>query len=239
MKPYVLCVVLSIATSILAYIPSLYETNAQRLARGLPPLPPKFVRSPTATTVAKRQVSAVPLIFRGKLEVRSPPDNLVQGCVRNWETVGTISGTNFGGACLEVSMTVDISGQGPADIVSTNALFPDPFYVGAGSTVTQNNPILLPSLKNAVAFTNVERTYPESAPAVSPRNIFVESAIWSINPSTGKLSAQWVNPDGGKPSTQLAYNIRSNSLFFVGNITLWNENNNTPASLVDVYLVPL
>ncbi|KAF8159454.1 hypothetical protein B0H34DRAFT_703569 [Crassisporium funariophilum] len=227
------------------------ETNAQRLARGLPPNPPKFlrdflravgVRSPTPVASSKRTLTSPvppteepPVTLTGRLEIRSKVDGGRLGRIRNWPGGGTIGGTNFLGpdGDLLVTLTYTPSSTKKFDILSTNPAFPAPFYVGAGSFSTLSVPTINVGSRNTIAFTNVESTPPDSTPVKPPtRDAYVESAIWSIDPTTQKLSAQWINADGSKPLTILAYNIRSNALFFVGDIDAHNMNNNTPASAV-------
>ncbi|TFK39802.1 hypothetical protein BDQ12DRAFT_649266 [Crucibulum laeve] len=235
MKVSTLAAILGAFVGFVASAPS-YETNAQRMARGLPPNPPKFLREPTSVQVARRtQPSPQPPVkYTGRLEVRTQEGHN-SGHVRNWETPGTISGVNFLGPedDLLVSIIPCASGEKLFDIFSTNPKFPAPFYVGAaGST-------LIPGERSVISFTNVEQTSPNSLPSSSPRGGFVESAIWTIDSNTKELKAQWINPDGSRPPTVLAYNIRSNALFFVSDIDAWNENNNTPASAVKLFLVPV
>ncbi|KAJ3504217.1 hypothetical protein NLJ89_g8053 [Agrocybe chaxingu] len=230
------------------------ETNAERLARGLPPNRPKFLRSGTPV-LSSRSASTSPLppvTLTGRLQVRSK-DGHVLGQVRNWEGGGTIGGVNFLGPDSDLLVTLSYS---PSDltqlnILATNPAFPAPFYVGAGtfSTVTvptlsastrkyafpphADFPLLNDALQSLVSFTNVESTPPGSGP-VKPagRDAYVESAIWTIDPSTNKVEAQWINNDGSKPPTILAYDIRNNVLFFTGSLAAYNTDNPFPASAV-------
>jgi hypothetical protein len=175
----------------------------------------------------------------GKLEVRS--NGASQGHVRDWSSGGTISGINFQGADedLLVKLTYSPSQLKELDIVATNAKFPAPYYVGGGALSTASVPTLTAGVKSSVGFTNVELTSPGTGPVIPPtRQAYVESAIWTIDPSTHQLTAQWINKDGSKPPTVLAYDIRQNSLFFVSDINAYNANNNEPASAVTLFLVP-
>ncbi|KIM44723.1 hypothetical protein M413DRAFT_442677 [Hebeloma cylindrosporum] len=227
----------------LAHSSPLQETNAQRLARGLPPNPPKFLRDllPTPALGARSPAPSPhpPVTLTGKLEVRSGGGTL--GHVRNWATGGTISGINFLGADQDLLVTLTYNPSHPTefDIVATNAKFPAPLNVGAGSSSVASVPTLAAGVKSSVGFTNVASTPPGSRPVIPPKTqAYVESAIWSIDPTTHQLKAQWINNDGSKPPTVLAYDIRANSLFFVGDINAWNANNDTPASAVNLFLVP-
>lgn len=225
------------------------ETNARRMARGLPPRAPKFgrnlpgmreIRQATPVAAAKRATasSSPPVIYTGRIQARNE-DGSALGVVRNSNSSWTIGGLNFLGSDqdLQVSITVPGSGGGQIDILATNPLFSQPYYVGAAGTTVINTLDL--TSKNTISFTNVQQTPQFSTPVVSTfdHTLVVESSIWSINQQTKELTAQWINPDQSKPATTIAYNIRSNTLFFVGSITSYNENNNTPASVVKLFLV--
>jgi len=187
--------------------------------------------------------SPVPSVtLTGRLQARNPQDGSVLGNVRNWATPGTISGVNFLGPDedLLVKLTFKPSLPTKIDILATNPSFPAPFYVGAGSPSNAGVPSLWKGSRNTVGFTNVDLTpggaHPTKPPAL---DVYVESAIWALDHKTGKLTAHWINDDGSKPHTTIAYDIRENSIFFVGDIAAYNENNDTPASAVELFLVPV
>ncbi|KDR80727.1 hypothetical protein GALMADRAFT_135847 [Galerina marginata CBS 339.88] len=220
----------------------LEETNGQRLARGLPPKPPRFLS--TTPTLNARGASTSPLpsvTLTGRLQVRNP-DGSVLGNVRNWATPGTISGVNFLGPDqdLLVKLTFKPSHPTKIDVLATNPTFPAPFYVGAGSASNAGVPKLSHGSRNTVGFTNVPLTPGGARPTKFPAlDVYVESAIWTLDQETGKLTAQWINVDGSKPPTIIAYDIRENSIFFVGDITAYNQDNDLPASTADLFLVPV
>ncbi|KAF9454331.1 hypothetical protein P691DRAFT_809886 [Macrolepiota fuliginosa MF-IS2] len=210
------------------------ETNAQRMARGLPPNPPsQFARGVSPVWAAKRtEPSTRPsTCYPGKIEVRYDFDGHVAGYVRNWEN-GGISGLNFSGDPLEVKVCKTRSYTDRYDIIATNAVFKPPYYVGAGSGTVAG--ILATGDRSSVGFSNTPQTPPNAPPTLVNGNYY-ESAIWSYNSSTKELSPQWINPDGSKPSTVIAYDIRANDLFFVGDISQWNVSGSF-ASAVHFYL---
>ncbi|KAF5383862.1 hypothetical protein D9615_003632 [Tricholomella constricta] len=227
------------------------ETNAQRMARGLPPLAPKFgrnvpgrreLRQSTPAWAAKRTASSpLPHVsYSGRIQARTE-DGSALGIVKNTNSSWAINSLNFldTDQDLHVSFTAPASGKGPFDILATNPLFPAPYYVGAAGTTLINTLDL--TSKNTIAFTHIQRTPPGSVAVVSTFDdtFVVESAIWSINRGTKELTAHYINADKSKPDTIIAYDIRANKLFFVGNIAAYNENNNTPASAVKLFLVPI
>ncbi|KAF8239393.1 hypothetical protein L208DRAFT_1386312 [Tricholoma matsutake] len=217
------------------------------MARGLPPSPPKFGRNlpgkvmeargtpSRSASVSFRGPSASPLPptrQTGRIQARKP-DGSVLGFVRNTNSSQPISGFNFWGPDqdLFVSFTASASGQGPFDIVAINAIFSAPFYVGASAALNSSSIGLKNS--NAVAFSNVEQTPPDSIPVASTfGKTVVESAIWSFDPSTRELKAQYVNPDSTKPATVIAYDNSTNFIFFVGDINAFNSKNSSWGSNV-------
>ncbi|KAF8892266.1 hypothetical protein BD779DRAFT_1670590 [Infundibulicybe gibba] len=235
-------------TTVILYVfaTPVHETNSDRMARGLPPSPPVFgrtlpgmsARNPSPALAAKRSSpSSLPsTTYTGRLLIRNGEGN-TQGYVRNSESSWTIGGLNsLGGSQFEahVSFTTTSTGTGPFDILVTNPLFPAPFFVGAaGQSIGVGS-------FGRLSFTNVEQTPPGSTPVNSPvKGTTVESAIWSFDPNTQELKPQWINPDSSKPKTTLAYNIRTNELFFTGDLDLWNKDNDTPSSPVQIFLAPL
>jgi hypothetical protein len=219
-------------------------SNGDRLARGLPPLPPKFRRTlpgnaqvgrfPTPVAAAKRSVASTGLItYNGRLEIRSSSGSSL-GFVRNTPSSNPIGGVNLEGPDqdLQIKFTTTPNGVGPFDILSTNPSFPAPLYVGAAGTNNINS-----NSANYLSFSNVPQTAPQSIPLLDVNGVFVESAIWSIDPASKKLTAQYINANGHRPATYLAYDIRANALLFVGDIAAYNKKYSTsPVSGVDLYL---
>ncbi|KAL4264893.1 Glycoside hydrolase family 131 protein [Pleurotus pulmonarius] len=225
------------------------ETNAERLARGLTPLPPKF-RSivpgflPTRSYGAKRGTVSPqppsPNTYSGMVQVRNSEDRSI-GYLKNWAGTSTINGVNFGSEDedLHVSFTLPPGSNGPFDILVTNPNFEKPHYAGVSTGSTPGS--LAAQISNAIAFTNVPQTPPGSLPILGgATSVYVESAIWFFDPETKEITAQFINPDGSKPPTIFAYNIRNNQIFFVGDLDAWNgEHANTPSSAVTFHLEAL
>ncbi|KAH7926018.1 hypothetical protein BV22DRAFT_1046345 [Leucogyrophana mollusca] len=221
-------------------------TNAERLARGLPILPPKFGRSvpgyarnPTPASPEKRvvAVSASPspkpirtewfYKFTGRIKVVSY-DGEPLGYLRNWAT-GSVSGVNAGGPSSELHVSFKAPRRGGDhlfSILATNPNFPAPYYIGTTTSAT-----LAPGSPSSVAFGNVEQTPPKSPPVTSG-NQTDESAIWSFDGKTNELTAHYVNPDGSPAKTTIAYNIWDNNIFFVGDIDAFNNATSDPDYLV-------
>ncbi|KAJ3561136.1 hypothetical protein NP233_g10380 [Leucocoprinus birnbaumii] len=221
-----------------------YETNAKRMARGLGPNPPhQLARKATSVFAAKRwptspSPSPSPLpssgsssCHQGKIQVKYESDGHSAGFVRNWEN-GGVSGLNFSGAALEVK----VCKSGVTNLYNVIATLQEKegAYLVSVS-VFRALKFLHFSNNSSVQFSNVPQTPPNGHPNLVNGNYY-ESAIWSLDASTMELTPQWYNPDGSKPSTTIAYDIRANELFFVGDISQWNEPGFF-ASAVRFYLV--
>ncbi|KAG6813167.1 hypothetical protein H0H92_013574 [Tricholoma furcatifolium] len=202
------------------------ETNGQRMARGLPPLPPKFGR-----TVPGKRDPWQPTPAWGCLEVRNASD-IVLGRVKNTNSSSTIGGLSLSVDDGDLKVSFDVPQSGPFDILATNPQFSEPYYVGAAGTSDVDTLDL--ANPDTIAFTNVQQTSPNSIPVLSTYNstLVVESALWSFNSQTGQLTAQYINPDGSLPSTVLAYDDQANNIFFVGDIDAYNAINNNPAAVI-------
>jgi len=240
-KTSVISFILAFAICFVAGSP-IPETNADRLARGLPPAPPKFRRflpgKRTGTTGASPPTASpnphahAQAGFEGRIEVRNL-DGSVLGNVRNADT-GAIGGVNFLGNDFDLHCKLNNQGPGPFDLEATNALFPPPHFVGATGSFP-----LGPNLPNIAGLGPVKQSAPGVGPTATPSGITDQSAIWTIDAPTRELKANYVNPDGSTPATTIAYDIKNNVLFFTGDLNLWNTNNNAkPASAVQFFLVP-
>ncbi|KAL1674042.1 hypothetical protein EV122DRAFT_254766 [Schizophyllum commune] len=207
-----------------------FETNAQRFARGLPPLAPvNLRRTSTGTDSAEHGHPSAkpPVAYSGHLQVRNAAD----GSVLGYLSTSSLFGIDYaGGDHLAVSFTTS-GGYKPFDLLATNAKF-TPSYIGAGG-----NPTLAKGSSATLGFSNVGQT-PAGSKPVKHGDSYYESAIWTFNPQTKQFTAHYVNPDGSKPKTQLAYDAHANGLFFVGDLDAYNkEFYYYPAGAVNLYLV--
>ncbi|KAJ3560714.1 hypothetical protein NP233_g10656 [Leucocoprinus birnbaumii] len=231
------------------------------MARGLGPNPPhQLARKATSVFAAKRwptspspSPSPLPssgssswyalfaglggstelILFshQGKIQVKYESDGHSAGFVRNWEN-GGVSGLNFSGAALEVKVCK--SGvTNLYNVIATLQAKEGAYLVSI--SFFRASKVLHFSNNSSVQFSNVPQTPPNGHPNLVNGNYY-ESAIWSFDASTMELTPQWYNPDGSKPSTTIAYDIRANELFFVGDISQWNEPGFF-ASAVRFYLV--
>ncbi|KAG1740046.1 hypothetical protein EDB19DRAFT_1908641 [Suillus lakei] len=244
MRVFVLSCAIALVLSFSSAVAAL--TNAQRLARGLPILPPKFgralpgyARTPTSaganpsSSPSPSPSPAPPKTYTGRILVKSY-DGEPLGHLYNWAS--GINGVNFGdsSADLHVSFTMSRSEKGLVDLQAVDAAFPGPSYIG-----TTSNDTLAPGSPTAVSFGNVNRTPVHSPPVSVGQHSADESAIWAFNSKTYELKVYYVNLGGHKANTTIAYKIYDNTIFFVGDIGAYNAAQVDPdyqVSLVTFYL---
>jgi hypothetical protein len=51
--------------------------------------------------------------------------------------------------------------------------------------------------------------------------ILTLSTQFSVNPKTGEIEIEWVNPDGGRPPVQIA--LRDERLYYTGDLSSFRE----------------
>ncbi|KAG0709375.1 hypothetical protein DFH29DRAFT_888085 [Suillus ampliporus] len=221
MRVFVLSCAIALVLSVSSAVAAL--TNAQRLARGLPVLPPKFGRAlpgyawtPTAAGAKQSPSPSPPKKYTGRI-LAMGNDGKPLGHLYNWAS--GINGVNFGASSedLHVSFTKPLSGKGLIDIQAVDPAFPELCYIG-----TTSNDTLAPGSPTAVGFGNVIRTPVHSPPVPVGQNEADESAIWTFDQNTNELKAHYVNLDGHKAKTTIAYKIYDNTIFFVGDIGAYN-----------------
>ncbi|KAG2157735.1 uncharacterized protein EDB93DRAFT_1325942, partial [Suillus bovinus] len=197
-------------------------TNAQRLARGLPPLPPKFGRAlpgyaKTPTEAGGNPVpsSAPYKTFTGRILVKGHNGKRL-GHLYN--RASGINGVNFGASSedLHVSFTTSRSQNGLIDLQIVDSTLPGPDYIG-----TTSNGALTSGSSKAVSFGKVTKT-----PAHSHHSH--ESAIWTYDSRTHQLKVHYVNPNGHEAKTTIAYQNNDNKIFFVSDIGAYNAAQTNP-----------
>ncbi|KAI0065505.1 hypothetical protein BV25DRAFT_1836303 [Artomyces pyxidatus] len=184
-------------------------TNADRLRRGQPPLPP------TRRATAKRQAPSPssPQSISGRIQVRDATGLNTLGYIQN--TVSGPTGIKFSGS--ENDLEVLYVG---AELVAYSAIFPSPFLIGASGSA-----LLSVGSAAAIPFINVDESI---------------SAIWSLDVTTGALTATWKNIDGSILNPVFAYDSVQDKLFLTGDIIEFAAaalTEATPPVLVSLYLV--
>ncbi|KAH9055750.1 hypothetical protein EDB87DRAFT_1687836 [Lactarius vividus] len=186
------------------------ETNAQRFARGLPPLPPAR-RSPTETA-ERRQVSQPPTSpVTGRLEVRQADGVAVLGHVANDPTRGPV-GLNLNADSNQAYADLDVTFS-DSNLLSQDPAFKSPYYIGGSGKKS-----LSPKNTNTIQFINVH---------AGP-----DAAIWSLDTKSGALNATWTNPDRTQVTPTLIYDSGSNVLHFTANpLALYNLQLQVPVTI--------
>ncbi|KAJ7493697.1 hypothetical protein FB451DRAFT_1215152 [Mycena latifolia] len=201
-------------------------TNAQRLARGLPPLPPK--RRSGRAALARRS-AGVPVSYTGTIQVTNAGTGAVVGYV--YQASGS---TNHFGVTTDMSsalsfmLSVDstvVSSSG-INIAATTSTYATTWpYMGGIVGVINTNANLASGSPN-FAYVQGTSLTPDDSPAASVSNSYPtieksESAIWNYDASTGAISAQWINIDGSAPATAIVYVAGSNALVLAGDASVF------------------
>jgi len=174
------------------------ETNADRFARGLPPLPP--TRRATAKRQQNSQQPSAPTT--GRIQVRDNGSGSQGGSplgyVQNGQSGPHGLDINPGFSDLYVTFS---SVQN--SILCLDQQFNGGSYFGAlapGDIINAASTVALP-------LTNVYLG-----------NVADEADIWWIDQTTGELTAYWTNPDSTTSLVYFAYNAAADSLVLLGDV---------------------
>jgi len=170
------------------------ETNADRFARGLPPLPP--TRRETAKRQQNSQQPSAPTT--GRIQVRDNGSGSPLGYVQNGQSGPHGIDINPGFTDLYVTF----------NSVQNTIFFQDQQFIG-GSFFGALDPgnIINAASTLALPLTNVYLG-----------NVIEEADIWWIDQTTGELTAYWTNPDSTTSLVYFAYNAAADSLVLVGDV---------------------
>ncbi|KAJ7885421.1 hypothetical protein B0H13DRAFT_2666890 [Mycena leptocephala] len=188
------------------------RTNAQRLARGLPLLKPRF-RDPLHPPPARRS-STPPVTVRCNIKVASydTPENVygyLAPDIDPYGTLGTFLPDQTG--AVEVSFTYSSGSYTQLDLAVTNSpSYPVIVAYYFGSTLDRDTS---PWSDMRLGFTG--STPPGSPPVAAHSGLGdarntqfpTESAIWSYDKTSRMITPQWINPPGAKvnPPTFIAF----------------------------------
>jgi len=166
------------------------QTNADRLRRNLGPLAP-VKRTPTPI-IAARQAAASAGTTQGRAEI-TLADGTVLGHLSAddpSQVIADSGSTRRRRAAASGDVVLKfVEGTVNGSLLAQNANYSPP-YIGQTDA----------ELTGLIPFTNVaEGDY---------------SMIWTLNSTSGALSAQWTNPDGSKPSTYILYSKAKTQLAF-------------------------
>ncbi|KAJ7278971.1 hypothetical protein C8J57DRAFT_151434 [Mycena rebaudengoi] len=194
-------------------------TNAQRLARGLSPLPPKRRngRAPLA-----RRSAGPPVTKTGRIMVTNTNTNAFLGYVSQNNTSFNHFGRGGEAVALTFQLTVDSTVRtSPTIDIRADSSYGSiwPFMGGICGVVTTSCD-LNPGSINYVFIQGTGQSAPNAPPSsISnsyPSSELAESAIWTYDALTGALKPQWVNTDGSKRPSFIQYVTSTNALVITG-----------------------
>ncbi|EED82953.1 predicted protein [Postia placenta Mad-698-R] len=173
-------------------------TNAQRLARGLAPNRPRFNHAGAGTS-ASTFVSRVPNVF-GEYGVTTDAANAL------------------------LVQYANCAGAASADLVTLNGIA-DFTYLGGITGFSSPSGDLGPGSSMYAYLGGTSQTAPGATPQAVPNSFTfttgiqedVESAIWTLDRTTGVLTAHWSNTDRSTPATSIVYYAPENFLLLTGN----------------------
>jgi len=207
------------------------QTNAQRLARGLTPSPPKQLFTPSR--VRRQLPSSSPTITASIGVFKS--DGTRSGYMGSQGTIATTqsSATTFlFRDPTSASDLVELNNYG-SNTRTVFASYTNSYTVGPGSTNT---------LMMSTTTLSTPAGSTQQADLTKGPTQYSESTVWSIDPNTGVVSAYWVNPDGSQvpvyfvQRTMTTGTITTMSMIAVGDANAYVANHPT-LNLAEVTLV--
>ncbi|OSD00535.1 hypothetical protein PYCCODRAFT_1371041 [Trametes coccinea BRFM310] len=220
-------------------------TNAQRLARGLPPRSPRL-NTRRNRALAARQ-SATPCTFSqptGIIRVSSANDNSLNGYISSTaNSFGEYTVTTDASQALSVAIQRCNSASGPFDMTALNGALSSQYpYVGLVNGFASTDDNIRAGSYNYAYIAGT--TIPAGSPAEAVPNAYsgatgsvkdAESAIWTLDDSDPNhivLTPRWVNTDGSQATTQLVYSPGAGALAVVGDAAVFASNFGTATAVV-------
>ncbi|KAF6765576.1 hypothetical protein DFP72DRAFT_868124 [Ephemerocybe angulata] len=164
-----------------------YDTNAKRLAAGLPPLAPRRRFTPTRVGVAARAPS--PILYSGHLRISDWLTNVPIGWVSKTTSTGRIRMTTATGDRLPGSFSFVSSDTTFEMAINDNVNW---HYLGA-----QGSSLSGPSSTTVNGFVRTNSVPSGSGPAAvghSAGSGSTESYIWKFNPSSSEFTSAYHRP---------------------------------------------
>ncbi|KAJ7461024.1 hypothetical protein B0H11DRAFT_2057849 [Mycena galericulata] len=199
-------------------------TNAQRLARHLP------LKPPTRRSSARRALAspAATPANRGYIQVLSVDANGNPSSVLGYVSRTTYVHTQYVvGSSLDDALLVGPSGA--RDLVTLNSDTPSFSFLGLVEGREDPSSGLAQGSFNYLYLASTQQTSANSTPQ-NVANSFsaanggaeqAESAVWTIDPATHVLTAQWINPDGSHAPT-ISF-VQGSAIYFSGDLQAFNQ----------------
>lgn len=222
-------------------------TNAQRLARGLPPAPPRKRgrnhHGPSRTRTCSPS-PLPPVTYRGVIQVLSSVDGASLGYVATDVNYWTPLLTPDLATALIVSFSLP---SGATSGSTLDLATGDPTYPLLGVTDGRDSttPDYAPSSFNYGYIGKTVHTDPNATPQLVS-SFFAdstqlaktsESAVWSVDLPTGALTVQWINTDSSKPTTVVF--VQSNHVYVGGDPDAFHSRFPAPVTTVNLKFIPM
>ncbi|KAF7794244.1 hypothetical protein EIP86_005376 [Pleurotus ostreatoroseus] len=214
-------------------------TNAERLARGLPPRAPGLKRvmgaraavspspsttTPTSTAHPSPSPSSGGSVFSGRIAVTK--DDKLVGFLNNTASgLGSVDLDGAAGTDIEVKFAFT-SAKSPVSVEVTNPLFSGPAFLGGASNTT-----LASDSAAAVKISDVPQTRSGARPTANGA-----SGIWLYHRRSQEFTAQWRNTDGTSVNATIAFDAAANFVFLTGDLAAYNAAANATAEAVEFVL---
>ncbi|KAJ7168195.1 hypothetical protein C8R43DRAFT_983392 [Mycena crocata] len=215
-------------------------TNAQRLARHLP------LKPPSRRSSARRAVQspAASPYSRGYIQILSVDGSGNPTSVLGYVSKNTLDHTQY---ILQSSLDDNALLVGPTGdrrLLTLNSDIPSPGFLGLVQGREDTSSVLAQGSFNYLYLASTERT----SPGATPQNVGnsfstvyggthpAESAVWTIDPETRSLKAQWINPDGSPaPTTPF---IHGSSIYLSGDPEAFHQRFAEPVQQIVFVYVP-
>jgi len=235
-------------------------TNAQRLARGLPLLPPKHRRSSRRAAAARGHHARAPAAsptpitpIQGYLLITNVTD------AANPKVLGYASNVpNFFGEYTWTDDTPDVSsrliveipdsdGGNQLDLTVKNGPYATSFpFFGSITGFASLSSDLSTGSYNYAYIGGTAQTSPNAPPTLGGNSFTsatlipekIESAIWSYDPKTQAVTPSYINSDSSKPDTVFGYADSGDAFILTGDATVFT-NTFGVISIIKATFVPL
>ncbi|KAF7295350.1 hypothetical protein MIND_01074400 [Mycena indigotica] len=201
-------------------------TNAQRLARGLP------LKPPTRRASARRATTSPSPVARGYIQVvaldRDGNSN---------DVLGFVSRNRYQNAQYLIQPAIDdsallVTSDGPYLILDND---PSPHrFVGLVQGREDDSSTLAEGSSNYLYLAASDQTSSGSSPqsignAINDAysgSFTAESAVWTLDPITHRLAAQWTNTDSSRAPT-LAF-TQGSAIYFTADLNAFQQAHSAP-----------
>ncbi|KIO21384.1 hypothetical protein M407DRAFT_245478 [Tulasnella calospora MUT 4182] len=226
-------------------------TNARRLAMGLLPLKPKASRHGTRAASAPRSnPSMSPPVPTGcNILVKSATETFgyIKPQWNGFGEYGVFQADQAGALEVTFNASPDVaSAELDFTVINTpSTTYP---YFGAISGFASQSNDFGPGSYNYAYLGGTTQTPSGSPPSDTGDNSFtaatgipetIESAIWTYDPTTQAITAQWINTDGSSPATHIIYaNDTNQALTITGDVATLQATFGAPYPEVTFTCVP-